>query len=98
MRLRLSSRAHSDIAAIVEFGVETVGPDRTTIYVDRIEHAFRRLLDHPLIGRREGDLHRRARSLSCGSHRIFCSVEDDEIVVRRILHKAADGQQWSAGA
>lgn len=94
MRLRLSSRAQTDIAGIVEFGVERFGEDRTKDYLDRIDKAFRQLRDYPESGRTDRDLHPRARSLSCGAHRIFYSIDDEAITIRRILHKTAEWKRW----
>jgi plasmid stabilization system protein ParE len=94
MRLRQSGRAQADIAAIVEFGVERFGRERTRTYLEQIEACYRQLRDFPESGRKEPDLYPHVRSVSCGSHRIYYSIDDKTITVRRILHKAADAKRW----
>jgi toxin ParE1/3/4 len=94
MRLRLSRLAQSDLAAIFAYGLENYGGLQAIAYSERIEVRFRQLLDHPKLGRVEPDLHRLIRSLDCDSHRIHYSLDEDTIVIRRILHKSVDVKRW----
>lgn len=94
MRLSESSRAQADIAEIVWYGAEHFGPARAKAYLERIELRYRQLRDFPESGRADTELHPQVRSISCGSHRIYYSIDDKGIVVRRVLHKAADARRW----
>ena len=90
MRLRKSRLAETDLAAIADFGVDNFGAERALAYINAIESRCLELLLHPELGRAERDLRPDIRSMSAGSHRIYYSVEGDELVVRRVLHKAMD--------
>ena len=94
MRLRESRRAQADIVEIVRYGAEHIGPVRAKAYLARIDLRYRQLRDFPESGRADRDLHPEVRSISCGSHRIYYSIDDKGIMVRRVLHKAADARRW----
>ncbi len=94
MRLRESRRAQADIVELVQYGAEHFGPARAKAYLERIELRYRQLRDFPESGRVDKELHPQVRSISCGSHRIFYSIDDKGIMVRRVLHKAADAKRW----
>ena len=94
MRLRESRRAQADIVEIVRYGAENFGPVRAKAYLERIERRYRQLQDFPESGRADRELHPDVRSISCGSHRIFYSIDDEGILVRRVLHMAADAKRW----
>jgi toxin ParE1/3/4 len=86
--------AQADLASIFAYGVENYGGGQAIAYSQRIEERFRQLLAYPYLGRSEPDLHRLIRSLACGSHRIHYSLDDDTIIIRRILHKSVDVKRW----
>ena len=94
MRLRESRRAQADIVEIVRYGAEHIGPVRGKAYLARIDLRYRQLRDFPESGRADRDFHPEVRSISCGSHRIYYSIDDKGIMVRRVLHKAADARRW----
>lgn len=94
MRLRIGRLAAADVDAIFEYGLDRHGPDAVNAYLDLIEAKYRLLIDHPRSGRAEAELGSAIRSLSCGSHRIYYEVEDDTVVIRRVLHKSTDARRW----
>ena len=94
MRLEQSPDAQADLAEITAYGAENFGAMRALDYLARIEQCFRQLSDYPKSGRADPAVHPRVRSLSCGSHRIYYSIDADTITVRRILHKASDAARW----
>ena len=94
MRLRESRRAQADIAEIVRYGAEHFGIDSAKSYLDQIEARYHQLRDFPESGRADRNLHADVRSISCGSHRIFYSIDNMGIMVRRVLHMAADTKRW----
>lgn len=90
MRLELSRRAQADLDDIRDFSVEQFGIERSILYLDAIEQAFRRLLDHPRIGSERADIGEAVLSYPIGEHRIYYEVRRDHIHVLRLLHKAMD--------
>ena len=50
MPLELSRKAQADLDDIRDTSVEQFGVERAILYLDAIEQAFRRLLDHSRIG------------------------------------------------
>lgn len=94
MRLRKSRLAEADLTATADFGLDNFGVERALAYIDAIESRCRELLHHPELGRAERALRPDLRSLSFGLHRIFYSIDGDDLIVRRVLHKAMDVGRW----
>ena len=101
MRLRLASRAQTDIAAmveyiaaIVEYGVDRFGAKRAKEYVERIEQRFGQLRDSRRLGEARANSIPASDRCPCGSHRIFYSIDGDTITIPRLLHNAADVKGW----
>ena len=94
MRLEQSRRAQADLEDIRDFSAERFGVARAIRYLDAVEDAFRRLLDHPEIGMRRPDLGEAVRSYPAGEHRIYYRALPDRVVVLRVLHKAMDVERW----
>ena len=90
MPLELSRKAQADLDHIRDTSVEQFGVERAILYLDAIEQAFRRLLDHSRIGSQRADIGAAALSYPVGEHRIFYDVLEDQVIVQRILHKAMD--------
>ena len=90
MPLELSRKAQADLDDIRDYSVEQFGVERAILYLDAIEQAFRRVLEHPRIGSRRADIRKAVLSYPVGEHRIFYEVRTDQIHVIRLLHKATD--------
>ncbi len=90
MRLELSRRAEADLDDIADYSVTEFGTERAVLYLDAIEQAFRRLVDHPQIGAQRAELGVTVRSYPAGEHRIFYEVRKDAVFVIRLLHKVVD--------
>ena len=90
MPLELSRKAQADLDDIRDFSVEQFGVERAILYLDSIEHALRRLLDHSRIGSQRDDIGEAVLSYPVGEHRIFYLLLPDRISVVRVLHKAID--------
>jgi toxin ParE1/3/4 len=93
MRLELSRSAQADLDDIRDYSLAEFGAARASAYLDAIEAAFRRIVDFPEAGPLHATVHPPIRSLGCRQHRIFYQVEEDRILVVRILHKAMDAQR-----
>lgn len=94
MRLDLSRRAQADLDDIRDYSAEQFGVERAILYLDAVEQAFRRLLDHPRIGSRRADIGATVLSYPVGEHRIFYEARQDCVHVVRVLHKAMDVERW----
>ena len=94
MRLELTEIAEADYCRIVEYSYSEFGEQIANHYADSMDENFARLIDHPQIGRRELRLRGDIRSISCRSHRIYYTIDENMIVVRRILHKSMDAGAW----
>ncbi len=93
MRLELSRRAQADLDDIRDYSLDQFGVERAILYLDAIEHAFRRILDHPRIGS-EHDIGKAVLSYPIGEHRIFYEAREGDVYVIRVLHKAMDVERW----
>jgi toxin ParE1/3/4 len=94
MRIEFSALAALDYDNIVDHSISEFGAAVALAYADTIEAGIRQLENYPLSGRPEPSLHRDIRSLSCKSHRLYYSVDDNQIIIRRILHKSMDAENW----
>lgn len=94
MRLELSREADADIADMLRYGAENFGWAAAEAYAQSFDPRLDRLLEHPRIGMAHPELKAGLRSIPHGSHRIYYSVEDDVLTIRRILHKSRDVKRW----
>ena len=90
MPLELSRKAQADLDDIRDYSLEQFGVERAILYLDAIEQAFRRLLDHPRIGSQQADIGEAVLSYPVGEHRIFYDARPGHVYVIRVLHKAMD--------
>ena len=95
MRLELSRRAQADLDDIRDYSVEQFGVARAILYLDAIEQAFRRLVDHPQIGSSRYPFAAEVLSYPVREHRIFYEARPTEVHIVRLLHKAMDVERWA---
>jgi toxin ParE1/3/4 len=88
--VELSEAADADLVEILSYGTEAFGEAQAEAYVKSFDETFDLISRHPLAGAVHDKVRSPIRSLPHGSHRIFYDVLEDEVVVQRILHKAAD--------
>ncbi len=89
MRLEFSPAADNDLAEIASFIARDNVP-RALTFVDEIEAACAKLIDHPHSGVARSDLREGMRSKPHGSYVIFYSVLEKVVRIERILHGARD--------
>jgi toxin ParE1/3/4 len=92
-KLRLAPAARADLVEIRIFSNDQFGKDVADAYFRGFGAAFARLRDHPLIGALEEDLGANVRCLGHRSHNIFYRIDDDVVIISRILHKARDARR-----
>jgi toxin ParE1/3/4 len=91
--LKLASAARSDLVEIRKYSVAEFGGDIADIYFNGFNHVFARLQEHPFVGVIQQDFDRELRCLMHRRHRIFYRVDDDAIIVLRILHHARNAKE-----
>lgn len=92
MAYRVSEDAEADLDEIWLFIVEEgADPAAAQRVVETITIRFDTLSDHPRMGRSRDDLRPGMRSHVVGDHVIFYRiVEDDDVLVLRVLHGRRD--------
>ncbi len=87
---RLSERAASDLSGIADYTIQNFGIEQARRYRDGLVRSFRQLSDNPLLGRSTENLAPGLRRYEHGSHVIFYEVEQEGVLVVRILHQTMD--------
>jgi toxin ParE1/3/4 len=87
---RLSAAAQSDIEAIYLYTFDTFGPRQADKYLGGLDETLQRLAAIPQMGRKADDLRKGLFRYLYQSHMIFYTIEQDEIVIRRVLHARMD--------
>lgn len=90
IRVRLTPAAEVDLTEIDAYGVEQFGEEIADAYTRRIYQVFDLLRRHPLAGQEEADLGKGIRRFTHRNHRIFYRVDDDLVLIVRIIHHARD--------
>jgi toxin ParE1/3/4 len=87
MMFRYSPRAESDLDDISAWSLKRFGANQTEVYLLGIEQACVEIARNPLRARLHSGLRPGVRRVEYVSHVIFYSIEEDDVVVGRILHK-----------
>lgn len=84
---RLTSQADTDVTEIwMHLAQDSV--DAADRLVDRFTKAFEFLADHPRVGTRMDQYHPGLRAFSVGSYVVFFQLQDDALLIYRVLHGA----------
>ena len=86
--VRLSPSALADLDDIVAYGIERHGKESAAAYFSSFDSVFALLDDHPLSGQIDEDTGFRRRHHR--THRIFYRVEDEVVLIVRIIHQSRD--------
>jgi toxin ParE1/3/4 len=87
LQLRLTTQARRDLSDIWMY-VARGAPDNADKVLDRIDQQFRLMAAYPLIGRIRSDIARDMRSLVVERWLILYRIEQDGIVVSRVIDGA----------
>ena len=82
--------AEDDLESISRYGLEAWGEAHSDEYIERITGVLESLAMFPRMGTVHVDLSPDIRSIGVGHHRIFYQVENDRVIVVRILHERMD--------
>jgi toxin ParE1/3/4 len=91
--IRLSAEAQTDLIDIDEYGAEQFSPDIADIYSRGFNEVFSLLRRHPLAGAAKPELGHNLRCITHRRHRIFYVVNNDVVLIVRIIHHARDAQR-----
>lgn len=89
MRYRLTAKASQDLIALTEYSIETFGQQQARKYHQALERTFELLADMPQMGPEDAHFEGCRRFLH-GRHVILYHLEEDQIVIVRLLHVAMD--------
>ncbi len=89
MTYRLSSVAEADLDEIHEF-IAKGSPRHAVQMLVRFEGIFNLIADAPMAGTSRNELQQGIRSYPVGSYIIFYHVDDQFVIVDRILHTKRD--------
>ena len=89
-KVRLSPEADIDLLDIAAFGTECWDHDTAVEYLASFASSWSLLADHPHAGRPREDIVPRLRSRTHRSHVIFYYVEQDDVIIARVMHGAAN--------
>ena len=90
MILVLSPDAAADIATIVRYTKREWGPKQARRYGDGLIKMLRLIADRPEIGRPIHNFPDRFMKVTYQSHHIYFVVEQQDVVIVRVMHQARD--------
>lgn len=86
MKLRISAEARRDLIAIARFGALRFGLAQSEAYAERIALTLRTLQSAPEIAAVKTGHSRPVRLHPVGAHKIVYELQEDRIVIVRVLH------------
>jgi toxin ParE1/3/4 len=89
-RLTVASAADIDLTSISQYAAATWGEEQADRSVQRIVDALAHLVQFPELGRTREDIEPGLRGHPVGQHIVYYSVTDDELIVRRVVHRRRD--------
>ena len=89
-RLRYTAEARRDLRAILRYSLRTWGERQRDVYAQRLADAADDLTGFPNLGSSRDDLAPGLRGHPVGEHVIFYRVDDQAVVIIRILHAKLD--------
>jgi toxin ParE1/3/4 len=92
--LILSPQAEEDFADILQYTLETWGETQMLTYRDVLDNALKTILQHPGIGYKRPELSVNHRLYLAGQHIIIYRVNNQAVLVSRILHQRMNVKQY----
>lgn len=91
MGWKTSEPAGRDLEWIAEMGIAQFGGRQARLYLARIIAMFDTLAQNPMLGIERHSAHGPVRLMPSGRHHILYVIENDDIVILRIVHAL---QNW----
>jgi toxin ParE1/3/4 len=92
-RLRFLATAKADLISIRLYSNREFGDDVADAYFRGFNKVFLLLREHPNAGAAKPELGKGIRCLVHRRHRIFYNVNDDLVLIRRIIHHAQSARR-----
>jgi toxin ParE1/3/4 len=93
MQIKKSALADEDLIDIFIYGSENFGPSKAKSYFTELHNAFLFLAENPLACPERNEFDPSVRIHSHGKHLIIYTIEDQYILIVRILHNRMDIKQ-----
>jgi len=90
MTWRTTDEADFDLQFIVEQGTVQFGRHVSGAYLARILELFETLAAHPHMGSERLAAQSTVRLMPCGSHNILYVIENEDVVILRVMHGLQD--------
>ncbi|WP_370690550.1 type II toxin-antitoxin system RelE/ParE family toxin [Algoriphagus sp.] len=87
---RLSLKAEEDLTEIYTYGILQFGYPQAEKYTTGLEETLLNLAQFPYLGKESNFLYRGLREFIYKSHLIFYLIEEEGILIVRILHQSRD--------
>lgn len=94
MRHKTTRQADEDLIGIYECGYVTFGEAQAEKYFAELWACFKMLETNPLMGRERSEFSPPVRMYHHGRHLIVYIVEDDTVLIVRVLHDSMDVERW----
>lgn len=90
---RLSGKADEDLVGIYLYTLDEFGESQADAYLYSLEERFEILAGNPAIGRRIEHTREGYRRYEHVSHSIFYRIDEDGVIIMRVLHNSMDTDQ-----
>jgi toxin ParE1/3/4 len=90
MAWRTTDEAEYDLQIIAEQGVILFGQGVSRAYAARLIEMFGTISNHPNMGSERRAANTTVRLMPCGSHNILYIVDNEDVVILRVLHGLQD--------
>ncbi len=87
---RLSTKAEEDLSEIYTFGILRFGYAQGQKYMLSLEQSILKLAQSPFLGKESNFLYPGLREFEFKSHMIFYLIQEEGILIVRILHQSRD--------
>lgn len=87
---RFSVRAEEDLVEIYSYGILQFGYSQARKYIEGLEETLLRLAFGPFLGKESSLLYPGLREFIYKSHMVFYLIEEDGVLIVRILHQSRD--------
>lgn len=91
-KVSFSNAAVADLCAIDEYSLTQFGEEIGEAYMHGFDKVFALLKDYPLAGSEASKYGKAYRCMMHRRHRIFYVVDDEMVLIVRILHHAVDAK------
>ncbi|AOO80098.1 type II toxin-antitoxin system RelE/ParE family toxin [Bosea vaviloviae] len=93
MAVRRTPRADQDLVGIYLEGVGQFGQRQAEIYAANLSSCFELLASQPLMARERTEIQPPVRVHAHGSHIIVYAVDEEDILIMRVLHGRRDWER-----